>query len=166
MKQQNFITTNARWRVFGNVVSSPSHVPPPNTFELATRRLNSLPGVFRRPQKKNPMGTPIHAIAPSHEPRPSPPFSNTSIRSFGVTGSLRFGAPRILFKPLRNIDRRGGIKRTFIYLEAAAFLCVMRPIAGPPNGRCLAGCCHSAVRSRNQKRTAPSQSGQYTRNAR
>ena len=112
------------------------------------------------------MGTPIHAIAPSHEPRPSPPFSNTSIRSFGVTGSLRFGAPRILFKPLRNIDRRGGIKRTFIYLEAAAFLCVMRPIAGPPNGRCLAGCCHSAVRSRNQKRTAPSQSGQYTWNAR
>ena len=31
----------------------------------------------------------------------------------------------------------------------------VRPIAGPPSGHCLAGCGHSAVRSREQKRTPP-----------
>ena len=38
--------------------------------------------------------------------------------------------------------------------------------SGPPSGRCLAGCGHSAVRSQKQKRTAPSQSGQNARNGR
>ena len=42
-----------------------------------------------------------------------------------------------------------------------------RPIAGPPSGRCLAGCGHSAVHSRKQKADPPpSQSGQNSRNGR
>ena len=37
--------------------------------------------------------------------------------------------------------------------KCGILLATNRPIAGPPNGRCLAGCGHSAVRSREQKRT-------------
>ena len=42
----------------------------------------------------------------------------------------------------------------------------VRPIAGPPSGHCLAGCGHSAVRSREQKRPPSSQSGQNSQNGR